>query len=86
MIQRGRFFSNKGFSLNREAAENRWKDYLRELGDKLATQLDPSYWPGHGGNIEPAVVARANFLKIFDDQSAETLLQTKELIENVVGR
>ena len=85
-IVRGRLLNNSALQIERQAVENRWKDYLKELGDKLATQLDPLYWAGHSGNGDVAVTARANFLRIFENQSADTLLQTKELIEKVVGR
>jgi hypothetical protein len=85
-IERGRLLNNSVSVNERQAVENRWTDYLKGLGDKLATQLDPSYWAGHGGNGDVAVRARANFLRIFENQSADTLLQTKEVIEKVVGR
>lgn len=85
-IERGRLLNNSVSVNERQAVENRWKDYLKGLGDKLATELDPSYWAGHSGNGDVAVKARVNFLRIFENQSAETLLQTKEVIEQVVGR
>jgi len=85
-IERGRLLNNYVSVNERQAVENRWKDYLKGLGDKLATQLDPSYWEGHSGNGDVAVKARVSFLRIFENQSAETLLQTKEVIEQVVGR
>lgn len=85
-IQSGRILYNSVSINERQAVENRWKDYLKGLADKLATELDPSYWAGHGGNGDEAVKARVNFLRIFENQSAETLLQTKEVIEKVVGR
>lgn len=85
-IERGRLLNNSISANERRAVENRWKDYLKALGDKLATQLDPSYWAGRGGNGDVAVTTRTNFLRIFENQSAETLLQTKEIIEKVVGR
>lgn len=88
MIERGRNFPASGFSAAnpREVAEKRWTEYISQLGDRLATRLDPAYWPGHGGNIEPVIVARSHFLRIFSNQTAETLLQTKELIEKTLGK
>ena len=87
-IERGRNFPEGRFSTEaeREAAENRWKDYLRSKGDKLASRMDPLYWPGHGGNLDGVTILKNTFLHIFDNQNATTLLQTKEVLEKVLGK
>jgi len=87
-IERGRNFPEGHFTTQaeREAADNRWKDYLRSLADKLASSMDEFYWAGHGGNLDGVVILKNTFLHIFDNQNAETLLQTKKQLEKVLGK
>ena len=87
-ITRGRNFPEGRFSTEAErvAAKRRWGEYLTSLGDKLAQTMDPLYSPGHGGNMEGTIVLRSTFLKILENQTAKTLLQTKELIDLNIGK
>ncbi|NCN45748.1 MAG: hypothetical protein AUK08_03465 [Candidatus Pacebacteria bacterium CG2_30_36_39] len=88
-IQRGRFFpkGERGVANFRaERAEGLWEQYILSLGDKLAKQLDSSYWPGHGANSEATNRSRNMLILMLKGQTGDTLLQTKELIELVLDR
>jgi hypothetical protein len=87
-IERGRNFPDAAFQSIINGPENtvRWNDYLRGLADKLAQSMDKFYWGGHGGNQDEVTRIRNTFLHLFDNQNAQTLLQTKEQLEKVIGR